>query len=204
MPTGGDIICYNSAMRAIHMTAAGPADEVLRLVDIDEPEITAPGARIATTVSTPEKARWAEQLGAERTINYLEHEFADAVMEWTAGRGVDVVLDSVGGETFRNSMAAAAIYGQVVTLLDPGNNIDWKEARNRNLGIHFTLMLTPMLRDLPAARLHQGEILRQCAEMIEAGTLKPLLSASLPLQDAARAHELIEEGHVQGKIVLTI
>ncbi len=140
----------------IHAGAGGVGHVAIQLA-------RAAGARVATTVSTAEKARWAEQLGAERTINYLEHDFVDAVMDWTAGRGVDVVLDTIGGETFRDSLAASAVYGQVVTLLDPGNTVDWKEARNRNLGIHFTLMLTPMLRDLPKARRHQGEILRQCA-----------------------------------------
>ena len=114
------------------------------------------------------------------------------------------MLDTIGGETFRKSLAAAAIYGQVVTLLDPGDDVSWKEARNRNLGIHFTLMLTPMLQDLPEAHEHQGDILNQCARLIDAGKLKPLVSKVLQLKDAAKAHGLIEGGHVQGKIVLTI
>jgi len=162
------------------------------------------GARVATTVSTPEKAALVQHLGAERVFSYRERDFVKEAMEWTAGRGVDVILDTVGGETFRRSLGAAATYGQVVTLLDPGHDVEWKEARNRNLGIHFTLMLTPMLQDLPEARLHQGDILNQCAKLIDAGKLKPLISTTLPLEDAAKAHELIEEGHVQGKIVLTL
>ena len=143
-----------------------------------------------------------KKLGAERVINYQSEDFAEAVMDWTAGRGADVVLDSVGGATFRRSLAACAVYGQLVTLLDPGLDVDWKEARNRNLGIHFTLMLTPMLQFLPGARTHQGHILRQGAAMAGAGTLQPHVSAILPLQAAARAHALIEAGQVQGKIVL--
>jgi NADPH2:quinone reductase len=162
------------------------------------------GARVATTVSTPEKAALVKQLGAEQVFTYRDSDFVKDAMEWTAGRGVDVILDTIGGETFRKSLGAAATYGQVVTLLDPGNDIEWKEARNRNLGIHFTLMLTPMLQDLPEARKHQGDILKQSAELIETGALKTLVSKTLPLADAAKAHELIEGGHVQGKIVLTI
>jgi NADPH2:quinone reductase len=92
----------------------------------------------------------------------------------------------------------------VVTLLDPGSGVEWSEARNRNLGISFTLMLTPMLQDLPDARRHQTDILLRCAELIEQDQLKPLVSKILPLEQAASAHALIEDGHVQGKIVLTM
>jgi NADPH2:quinone reductase len=161
------------------------------------------GARIATTVSTAEKADLVRQLGADKVIDYRDSDFVEEIMQWTEGRGVDVVLDTIGGKTFRNSLAAASVYGHVVTLLDPGND-DWKEARNKNLSVSFTLMLTPMLQDLPLARHHQGEILNHCSKLIENGTLKPLVSTVLPLEDAAQAHQLIEEGHVQGKIVLKI
>jgi len=162
------------------------------------------GARVATTVSTPEKAAFAGQLGADKTFLYTDENVNAAVMDWTSGRGVDVVLDTVGGDTFRNSLELACVYGQVVTLLDPGNDVSWGTARNKNLGIHFTLMLTPMLQDLPEARQHQGDILNRCAEIISDGKLVPHLSLTLPLEDAARAHALIETGHVQGKIVLTL
>ena len=64
--------------------------------------------------------------------------------------------------------------------------------------------LLPQLQDLPAARRHQGEILRRCAQRVENGELVPRVGTTLPLQDAARAHRLIEAGHVQGKIVLLI
>jgi len=161
------------------------------------------GARIATTISTAEKADLVRQLGADKVIDYRDSDFVEEIMQWTEGRGVDVVLDTIGGKTFRNSLAAASVYGHVVTLLDPGND-DWKEARNKNLSVSFTLMLTPMLQDLPLARHHQGEILNHCSKLIENGTLKPLVSTVLPLEDAAQAHQLIEEGHVQGKIVLKI
>jgi NADPH2:quinone reductase len=80
--------------------------------------------------------------------------------------------------------------------------VSWKEARTRNLRIGFELMLTPMLRDLPQARAHQGEILDRCADMIDAGQLRLHISEVLPLPQAAVAHTRIEEGRVQGKLVL--
>jgi len=162
------------------------------------------GARILTTVSTTEKAAFVRLLGADHVIHYQDRDFVDAAFEWTGGRGVDVVLDTVGGDTFHRSLAVTRVYGHVVTLLDPGMNVNWQEARNRNLSVSFTLMLTPMLQDLPEARLHQVEILRRSAALIDAGTLRPLVAETLPLHDAARAHALIEAGHMQGKIVLVM
>jgi len=160
------------------------------------------GARVATTVSGPDKAAFVRRLGAEHVINYREQSFVDAILEWTDGSGVDVVLDTVGGNTFRDSLAAARVYGHVVTLLDPGADTGWKTARDRNLSVSFTLMLTPMLRELPAARRHQGEILQQCTRLVDAGRLSVHITDTLPLAQAAAAHERIEAGHVQGKIVL--
>ncbi|MFZ5621535.1 MAG: zinc-binding dehydrogenase [Pseudomonadota bacterium] len=162
------------------------------------------GARVGTTVSSPGNAEFVRSLGAERVIDYRGEDFVAAVNDWTDGRGVDVVLDCVGGETFRRSLEAAAHYGDVVTLLEPGADVVWKEARNRNLRIGFELMLTPMLRDLPQARARQGEILDRCAVLIDGGELRLQVAARLPLAAAAEAHARIQEGHVQGKLVLDI
>jgi len=162
------------------------------------------GAHVICTVGSQEKADLARSLGADAAILYREQDFVAAVGELTDGRGVDVVLDTVGGDTFRESLRAAAHYGAVVTLLDPGTGVDWKEARNRNLCIGFELMLTPMLADLPAARAHQGDILNQCADLLASGDLRVHVAATLPLAAAAEAHSRVEEGHTQGKIVLTL
>jgi NADPH2:quinone reductase len=162
------------------------------------------GARVATTVSSEEKARFVKQLGADKVINYRDSDFVEEVLAWTGGDGADVVLESVGPEVFQRSLSAAKVYGHVNTLLDPGTDISWQEARNRNLSISFTLMLTPMLMELPEARRRQGKILHRCAKLITDFKLKPAVADVLPLRDAAVAHRMIEEGHTQGKIVLSI
>ncbi len=163
------------------------------------------GARVAATVSSAGKAAFVTSLGAERAIDYEKGDFVEAVMEWTAGRGADVALDTVGPAVFARTQAAVAHYGDLVTLLDPGPEMGWKEARNRNLRIGFELMLTPMLRDdLAEAREHQGEILRRCAELANSGRLRIEVTETFPLEQAAEAHRRIEAGHVQGKLVLTI
>lgn len=162
------------------------------------------GARVATTVSHPDKANYVKQLGADLIINYREQDFVNEINDWTGGDGVDVVFDTVGPAVCRASIPAVAHYGALVTLIDPGVDVDWKEARTRNLRFMFELMLAPMMRDLPQARAHQIDILRSCKRMIENDQLHLYVSQVLPLSQAAQAHSLIEQGSTQGKIVLQI
>jgi NADPH2:quinone reductase len=164
----------------------------------------AAGARVITTVSSQEKAELALALGAAETIDYRRENVAERVFDLTDGRGVDIALDTVGPQVFRQSIPWVAHYGDLVTLLDPGPDVDWKEARNRNLRIGLVLMLTPMIRDLPEARRHQTSILERCAQLIDAGELGIHISEALSLEQAPKAHELIESGHTIGKIVLQI
>jgi len=158
--------------------------------------------QVCTTVGSEQHAEFARSLGADHVINYRDHDFVDAVLAWTGGRGVDVALDIMGGEIFHQTFRAMAHYGTLVTLLEPGSDITWKEARNRNLRIAFELMLTPMLLDLPQARIHQGHILDRCAALCDEGKLQITVSQVLPLAQAAQAHAQIESGHTQGKLVL--
>jgi len=160
------------------------------------------GARVITTVSSQEKADFVRGLGADLVINYREQDFVEEVLRYTGGEGAEVVLDTIGSEVLWQSIPATAHYGDLVTLLDPGSKVDWQEVRLRNLRIGFTLMLTPMLRDLPQARAEQLAILCNCSEFIDSGSLKITLADSLPLAQAAEAHRRIEEGHTLGKIVL--
>lgn len=162
------------------------------------------GARVITTVSDPIKAEFVKSLGADVVIMYRDTDFVQAVKQVTSGRGADVVLDTIGGEVFRKSINATAHYGDLITLLDPGNDIVWKEARTRNLRIGFELMLTPLLRELPQARAHQIMILQKCAALMERGQLKVHVNKVFELSHAAQAHTLLEEGHVMGKLVLNI
>lgn len=162
------------------------------------------GARVATTVGNSEKAAFVRELGADLVINYREQNFVEAINDWTDGQGVDVAFDTVGPQAFKDSIPTVAHYGALITLLDPGANVDWKEARTRNLRLGFELMLTPMLRHLPQARAHQIDILKSCKRMIENNQLHLHVSHVLLLAQAAEAHRLIEQGHSQGKIVLQI
>jgi len=160
------------------------------------------GARVLATAGTPEKAAFVRALGADEAIIYEEEPLLEGVMRLTEGRGTDVVFDTVGGAMFSQGIACTAYAGDLVTLLEPPADAPWKEARNRNLRIGFDLMLTPMLRNLPEARAHQVDILRQGLGMLADGRLRVHIAAVLPLAEAAEAHRRIATGHTQGKIVL--
>jgi len=161
------------------------------------------GARVITTVSSERKAGLCKTWGADETIIYSQESFVDATNRLTDGQGADLVVDTVGPDVFQPSIAATAYFGRLVTLLDPGRP-DLAEARLRNLSVGFELMLTPMLKDLPQARGQHVAILQECAGLIGQGLLKPHLSETLPLHQAADAHRLLEEGHATGKIALLI
>lgn len=162
-------------------------------------------ARVAATVGDREKAAFVRTLDAECIIEYKQNDFVQAALDWTDGAGVDLVLDTVGGDTFCKSFAATRVYGQVVTLLQPACDADaLKTARARNLSIHHEVMLTPQSFGLHAARVHQREILEAGAQLIEDGKLTVRVSAVMPLEQAADAHRRLGAGHTTGKIVLRI
>jgi len=143
------------------------------------------------------------ELGVDHIIDYRNKDFADAVNAWSGG-GVDLALDTVGGETFKRSVYCVQHYGDLVTLLQPGNDLDWKEARLRNLRVSFELMLTPMIYSIDAAQQHQAEILRRCTALIDNGELRIRLSKTFPLDKAAEAHRLLEAGGMLGKLALVM
>ncbi|MEQ1526858.1 MAG: zinc-dependent alcohol dehydrogenase family protein [Gallionella sp.] len=163
------------------------------------------GARIAVTVSNEKKAGLAQGLDAEKIINYKEQDFVAEILDWTDGKGVDVVFDTVGGDTFLRSFNATRIGGKVVSLLaTPITAADAQLARLRNLTLCYELMLTPQVMKLHEERIRQRKILEHCAQLIEAGKLGVLVSYALPLAEAQQAHRLIEAGDTMGKIILTL
>lgn len=162
------------------------------------------GAKVCTTISNKEKADFVKSLGADLVINYKENNVEQSVLDWTDGKGVDVALDNIGGTETQKFFPLIKHYGELVTLLLPPNEIDWSLARLKNISFNFEVMLSPLLFDLKEAQIHQTEILEQCAKLIDEEKIKVHVSETLPLEKAAKAHQLIETGHTTGKIVLEI
>jgi NADPH2:quinone reductase len=181
----------------IHAGAGGVGHVAIQLAKLK-------GADVATTISTQEKANFVNQIGADKVIFYQQTDFVQATLDWTNGKGVDLAFDTIGGDLFAQTFPAVRVYGDIVTILEPSANTVWKVARNRNLRIGLELMLTPMLMNDIEGLQHHSEILQQCANWIDEGKLKIQVSHQFPLQEAAKAHQLLETGSIMGKIVLVI
>jgi NADPH:quinone reductase len=163
------------------------------------------GAEVCTTVSSETKAEFVKRLGADEVILYKNTNVVDRVLAWTQGQGVDLAFDTVGGETFYQTIPAVKIYGDLVTILEPDPALgNLKTARTRNLRISLELMLTPMLQGLVEEQQQQARILQKCADLCDRNLLKIHVSQTFPLAQAQAAHELLEAGSVTGKIVLLI
>lgn len=179
----------------IHAGAGGVGHVAIQLAKLK-------GAEVCTTVSTHQKADFVHQLGADQAILYKQTDFVQAALDWTGGEGVDLAFDTVGGETFHKTFPAVRVYGDIVTILEPDAHTVWKVARQRNLRIGLELMLTPMLMGIVEAQQHHAEILEQCAKWMDAGKLKIQVNHTFPLEEAVKAHQLLETGSITGKIVL--
>ncbi len=180
----------------IHAGAGGVGHIAIQLAKIK-------GATVIATVSSKEKAEFCQTLGADHTIIYTENDVVAEVNRITAKKGVELAIDTVGADVFKQSISCMAYFGRLITLLDPGQQ-NLADARLKNLLIGFELMLTPLLKQLDNARDKHINILNQCVQWVEQGKLKVHISEVLGLDLVAMGHKKIEQGHAKGKIVIEI
>ncbi len=160
------------------------------------------GAWVATTASSPEKARICRDLGADAVIDYRQEKPEEYVTRLTGGAGFDVVFDSVGGENMDRAFQAAALDGEVVSVV-ARQTYDLTPAMAKGLTLHIVFMLIPMIHD--KNRAHHGEILRGVGDLVEAGKLRPLLDEHrFTLAQGADAHRHLESGKAVGKVVIEV
>jgi len=150
------------------------------------------GARVIATAGSTAKLERARELGAHETIDHATEDVVARARALTAGKGVDVVFEHVGGRVFEAAVAALARDGRLVTC---GATTGSKATLDLNLlfGRHLTLLGSWMGR-----RSDLNEALRHVAS----GALKPVVDSVLPLAEARRAHERIEARDHFGKLVL--
>ncbi len=160
------------------------------------------GCRVACTVSSAKKAALAYEYGADCVIDRSQEDITEAIHRWTDGRGVDVLLDTVGGKALPPVLGALANYGTLVSLLQFADDLDWKTLRLKNITLAQTLMLSPMLLGDKQGLAHQAAILEQCAQMIDSEQLRLHVSTILSLNQAKDALDAIAKGDTMGKIVL--
>jgi len=162
------------------------------------------GNRVFATAGSAEKCAACVKLGAERAINYRTEDFAAVVKEATGGKGVNVILDMVGGDYLDRELKCAADDGRIVIIAFLG-------------GAKATVFLSEILRRRitvtgsalrPRPVEFKGAIARSLRErvwpLIESGKIRAVIHKTFPLEQAAQAHALMESSAHIGKIVLTV
>ena len=161
-------------------------------------------ARVFATAGSADKCRACEQLGAERCINYRDEDFVAVVHEQTAGRGVDVVLDMVGGSYFARNVDVLAAGGRLVeiaTLQGAKAELNIQTIMQRRLTITGSTLRARPIADKGAIA---QAVHRHVWPLLESGAVKPVIHATFPLRDASEAHRVMESSAHIGKLVLTI
>jgi putative PIG3 family NAD(P)H quinone oxidoreductase len=160
------------------------------------------GARVFATAGADEKCRACEALGAERAFNYKTTDFVEAVLHATGDRGVDLVLDIVGGGYVPRNLAVLAMEGRLVQIAVMGGESATIDLR-RVLGRRLTITGSTLR---PRSVAEKGEIAaalqREVWPLLESGRVKPVIYRTFPFSEAAAAHALMESSAHVGKIVL--
>lgn len=162
------------------------------------------GARVFATAGSDDKCRACERLGAERCINYREDDFVAVVRTLTGDRGVDVVLDMVGGDYMQRNIDVLALEGRLVQIAQLG-------------GYRSTISTIPILQRRltitgstlrPRTVEEKGRIASAVREqvwpLIESGAVRVLVHQTFPLADAAEAHRVMESSVHVGKLMLQV
>ncbi|NDP43340.1 MAG: NAD(P)H-quinone oxidoreductase [Aromatoleum sp.] len=162
------------------------------------------GATVITTVGSADKAAFCRGIGADHALNYREQDFAVEVARITGKRGVDVILDMVGGDYAEKNLKCLALEGRLVQIAFlHGSRIecDWRHIMLKRLTVTgSTLRASPQPRKAEIARSLREKVW----PMLERGEVKPVIHRVFPLEQAAAAHELMESSAHIGKIMLEV
>ena len=160
------------------------------------------GSRVFATAGSAEKCAACERLGAERAINYRDTDFVGAIKDLTGGRGVDVVLDMVGGDYLARNIDALAFEGrlvQIATLRGASAEINLASLMQRRLTLTGSTLRARSVGEKGAIA---AAVREHVWPLLESGAVAPVIYATFPLRAAAEAHRVMESGAHIGKLVL--
>jgi putative PIG3 family NAD(P)H quinone oxidoreductase len=160
------------------------------------------GARVLATAGTPEKCAACQKLGAERAINYKSEDFVAVAKELTQGKGVDLILDMVGGDYVGRNIDTAKVEGRIVQiafLRSPKTEVNLQPLMMKRLTLTGSTLRARSVEEKGAIA---AAVRQHVWPLIEGGKVKPMIHAKFPLSKAADAHRLMEADTHIGKIVL--
>lgn len=161
------------------------------------------GHKVFATAGSAEKCDACTRLGAHRAINYAQEDFVEVVKKETGGRGVDAILDMVGGDYIQRNMSAAAIRGRIVNISYQSGmqaNVNFAPMLMKRLSLLATTLRTRS--DAEKGRIRDA-LLREVWPLIAAGKIKPVVDRVYPLQEAQAAHARMAGSEHIGKLLLT-
>ena len=162
------------------------------------------GAKVIATAGSADKVAACLKLGADVAIDYRTQDFAAEAWAATGKKGVDVILDMVGGDYAQRNIDCAAMDGRIVqiaTLGGPRGTIDLRKIMMRRLTLTgSTLRPRSVEQKASIARALQDKVW----PLLNAGKMRPQMFATFPLAEASRAHELMESSVHVGKIALIV
>lgn len=162
------------------------------------------GATVAVTAGAADRLARCAELGADLTINYHEQDFVEELRSATDGAGADVILDNMGAAYLERNIAALARDGRLVVIGMQGGakvELNLGALLRKNASVTAT-----GLRGRPLAEKAAivEEVLAQVWPLLETGEVRPVVHDTLPVQRAADAHRMLENGGVVGKLLLTV
>lgn len=159
------------------------------------------GARVATTVSTVQKAEIARSLGAGDVAFYREESPEEYTSRITNGSGFDTVFDTLGGGVLSNSLKAAKLKGHVISIIGY-DTYDLTDMHFKALRLDLVFMAVSIIHDID--RGHHGEILTKLSSLVDRGLIKPLIDERYPFtaEGVRAAHARLESGDAIGKVVI--
>jgi putative PIG3 family NAD(P)H quinone oxidoreductase len=162
------------------------------------------GSRVLTTAGTEEKRRACRDLGADVAIDYHEQDFVEEVRAATDGGGADVILDNMGAKYLPRNLDALATEGRLVVIGMQGGTkgeLDLgKLLRKRAAVIGTTLRARPVAEKSAIC----ASVVEHVWPLVADGTVRPVVGRTMPLDEVAAAHALMESGEHSGKILLTV
>jgi NADPH2:quinone reductase len=165
------------------------------------------GARVAVTAGSAQKLDACRALGADIAINYREEAFEDRIREETDGVGADVVLDIMGAAYLDRNVDALAPDGRVVVIGLQGGvkgELNIGKLLPKRAGVIATALRGRPVEGPAGKGAIVAEVVENVWPMIADGRVRPVVGAVLPIEEAAKAHKLLADGEVTGKVILRV
>jgi NADPH2:quinone reductase len=160
------------------------------------------GAEVFAAVSGTEQGETAIRLGADHVINYHEQDTHAILEKYTAGKGFDIIIDTVGNDNLLNSFKLGKIGGSIVTTLAL-KELNISLLHEKAMNLHVVYMIIPLLLNDHVGKEKHGQILDHITSMVEKGIITPLVSRTFEFEELSQAHEFAEFAKPLGKVTIS-